>query len=150
MRRARSLLLAISTAALAATTGCGGAPDAITVTDAYVRLPAVPGSPAAAYFTVRGGDVADRLLSVQSEMVPRIELHASMMKAGAMTMAPLPGVDVPADEKVEFTPGGRHAMLFEVPAAIQPGTQVPLTFRFRSGAMAGAAARAIAPGVPAP
>lgn len=150
MRRTRPILLAISAAALGLATACGGPPDPITVTDAYVRLPAVAGSPAAAYFTVRGGDVADRLLSVQSEMVQRIELHASMMKAGAMTMTPLPGVDVPADAKVEFAPGGRHAMLFEVPVAVQPGTQVPLTFRFRSGAMAGAAAKAIAPGAPAP
>lgn len=129
---------------------CGDKPDVLSVEDAYVRLPAVPGNPAAAYFTMEGGDTADRLLSVTSDMVPRVELHASKMQGGTMTMTPLPGVDVPAGAEVAFAPAGNHVMLFGLPAAVKKGSEVPMTLRFQSGAVLGLAAKAIAAGDKAP
>ena len=142
--------LAAAGALLLMLSACGGKPATLAVEDAYVRLPAVPGNPAAAYFTIDGGATADRLVSVSSDMVPRIELHASTMHGGTMTMAPLAGVDIPAGGEVAFAPAGHHVMLFGLPAAVTKGSDVPLTLRFKSGAILGLAAKAIAAGDKAP
>lgn len=135
---------------LLALAACNDAPETVHVDDAYVRLPAVPGRPAAAYFTITGGDRPNHLVAIESEAVPRIELHDSMMAGGIMTMAPLAGVDVPAHGKVAFAPGGRHAMLFAMPAKLARGALLPLSFRFRSGAVVTVPARTLEAGEPAP
>lgn len=111
------------------------APAQLLVTDAVVRLGVVPGRPAAGYFTVNGGSRPDRLLSVASP-VARIEMHESMMVGGAMRMAAMKMVDVPAGTRVEFKPGGKHLMLFGLPATIKPDDELTLTFTFeKAGAV---------------
>ncbi|MGL1255118.1 hypothetical protein ACSTLX_25660, partial [Vibrio parahaemolyticus] len=50
--------------------GCGR-PSAIHADHAYVRLPAVAGRPAVAYFTIHGGPADTVLLSVTSPVVIR-------------------------------------------------------------------------------
>ncbi|SNS32457.1 hypothetical protein SAMN06295912_104138 [Sphingomonas laterariae] len=127
-----------------------GAAVAPVIADAWVRLSPVAGRPAAAYFTVRGGDAADRLIGVESAKVGRIELHEGGMKDGMMTMRAIDGVDVPADGEASFAPGGNHAMLFDVAADVGPGGELPLTFRFASGKSVEAMARTQAAGDAAP
>jgi copper(I)-binding protein len=122
----------------------------LAVQDAWVRLAAVPGRPGAAYFTLRGGDTADRLIAVESPKVATIELHQGGMEAGMMTMKPLSGADVPAGAETAFAPGGNHAMLFGVDPSIRPGSALPLAFRFRSGKTLAAEAKVLAAGDAAP
>lgn len=137
-------------ATLLALSACGGKSENVAVQDAYVRLPAVAGNPAAAYFEVRGGQTADRLVSVSSDMAARVELHASKMQGNVMTMAPVEGLDIPAGGTVALAPGGTHVMLFGLPVTTAKGAQIPFTLRFKSGAVVGLAAKAIAPGDKAP
>ena len=114
----------------AALAGCGG-PTQLDVEEAWVRLPAVPGRPAAAYFTVDGGPAPRTLYRVTADRALRAELHESMGGAGgAMSMRPLQSVAIPAGEEVAFAPGGRHVMLFDLDAAAKPGTTTMLTFVF--------------------
>jgi periplasmic copper chaperone A len=130
--RALAFLAAFSTLSLAS---C--APDPVlNVRDAWVRLPATPGNPGAAYFYVSGGPKTDRLMSVSSPVVIRTELHESMAgHSGMMTMKPIEGgVEVPAGGFVEFKPGGKHAMLYNINPGIQPPRTVPMVFTFASGA----------------
>ncbi|GGE96017.1 copper chaperone PCu(A)C [Sphingomonas prati] len=122
----------------------------VTVDDAYVRLPAVPGRPAAAYFRVSGGGLPDRLVGITATGAARAELHASGMHAGMATMTPLEDVDIPADGVVAFSPAGNHVMLFGLSQNVTPGTPVPLTLRFRSGTTLTTEARTIAAGDDAP
>jgi periplasmic copper chaperone A len=104
------------------------------VTDARVTLPAVAGRPGAAYFTLNGGEADNRLLQVTSPQVIRIELHESMMKGGMMSMAAIEGgVAVPAGTKVEFKPGGKHAMLFDIAPAVKAGSKIKLTLTYANG-----------------
>ena len=111
------------------------APAQLLVSDAIVRLSAVPGRPAAGYFTITGGARGDRLLSVASP-VARIEMHQTVMANGAMRMVPMNMVDVPAAARVEFKPGGKHLMLFGLPAATKPAAELTLTFTFeKAGAV---------------
>jgi copper(I)-binding protein len=121
-------------AVIAALPGChGNTSGARAVTQAWVRLPAVPDRPGAAYFTLNGAGKADRLVAIKSALVQRIELHEGGMAGGMMTMRPLTGIDIPAEGTVEFKPGGNHAMLFGVDKAIEPGTAIPMRFLFASG-----------------
>ena len=111
------------------------APAQLLVGDAVVRLAVVPGRPSDGYFTVNGGAKADRLLGVDSP-VARIEMHQSMMANGAMRMAALKMVDVPAGARVVFSPGGKHLMLFGLPAATKAGDELTLIFTFeKAGAV---------------
>lgn len=117
-----------------------------TVTGAWVRLPAVAGRPAAAYFTLTGAHKDDRLLHIDSAVVNKIELHEEAMDGGMMTMRQMADVPLPKGATVAFTPGGKHAMMFGVDARITPGTAIPLLFSFQSGAKIEVEAKTVAAG----
>jgi len=120
-------------AIIAATlTGCGATPQ-LTVGDAWMRLGAVKGRPAAAYFTVHGGPRPATLIAVTSDVAVRAEMHRSMSAGGMASMAPLARVEIPAGADVTFAPGGRHVMLFNVNPGIKPGSTMTLTFTFANG-----------------
>ncbi len=95
----------------------------VKVEGARIALPAVKGRPGAGYFTIES-DVATRLADVTSPRVQRIELHESM----AAGMGPLRDKAIAAGQKLDFAPGGRHAMLFGIDPALKAGDHVPLTF----------------------
>ena len=111
------------------------APDPVLrVVDARVRLAATPKNPAAGYFTVVGGPKADRLLDVSSPVVIRTELHESMKMGAMMSMKPIEGgIEIPTGGVVEFKPGGKHAMMFNVNPGIVPPRTLPMIFVFASG-----------------
>lgn len=121
------------------------------VNEAWVRLPAVSGQPAAAYFTVHGGRSAKTLVKMESALAAKTEMHQNMRGMQGMTsMAPLDHVDVPAGGTVLFKPGGNHAMLFGLDPAIKPGTAIPIRFGFSDGTTAEAEAKTVAAGGDAP
>jgi periplasmic copper chaperone A len=125
------LLPALASALLLSS--CG--PSSIEgVANAEVRLPAAPGRPGVGYFSVTGGAKDSQLMSVSSPKIVRIELHESMQMGGTMQMKPLDsGVSILAGTTVKFSPGGRHAMLFDINPAVKPGAKVPLTFAYADG-----------------
>ncbi len=124
---------------------CNTQPASLAVEDATVRLPAVPGNPGAAYFTIKGGQKAETLISVTSPVVIRTEMHDSVMKNGVMTMTPIEGgIEVPAGGTLSFAPRGKHVMLYDV----KPGAQdsVTLNFTFASGTTLTAPAKVLKAG----
>lgn len=142
---------AMLVAGLLVLAGCNGHDAQPKVTHAWVRLPAVTGGPAAAYFTMAGGASAERLIKIESTLARRTEMHESMQGPGGMErMAPLMAVDLPRHATVRFEPGGRHAMLFGLDPAIAPGTAVPLRFGFASGHTAEAEAKTVPAGADTP
>lgn len=116
------------------------------VDDAWVRLPAVPGRPAAAYLTVHGGAAPTAVIAVKTTSADRAELHESM----ANGMRPIAFVPVPAHGTVRFAPGGRHVMLFDVDPSVRPGGTVVLYVTLRGSRLVAASAKVVAPGDPAP
>jgi len=127
---------ALSAILLAATTmlaGCNQQEDSLRVDEGWVRLAAAPGRPAAAYFTIHGGDADTRLLSVTTDVAIRSEMHDTTNEGGVMKMAPIDGLDVPADSTIKFAPGGKHLMLFDLNPGIQPNKYVGLVFTFANG-----------------
>lgn len=135
---------------LAALAGC--APEKqLYVDDAWVRLPAVAGRPAAAYFTVHGGPTDSTLVAVTGNTAIRSEMHETRRAAnGAMTMAPISAVPIPALKDVPFTPGGKHVMLFNVNPVVKPGGAMTLTFTFADATRIEYNAKVVAAGDPAP
>ena len=123
---------AAALAALFLLSACGGEPaaPAVAVEKAWLRLPAVEGQPAAAYFQMEasGGDAV--LTGLASPAAQRIELHESVTAGGVVKMVPLTRVPVAAGETVTFEPGGKHAMLFGLGPDVKPGETVTLRLNF--------------------
>lgn len=119
-------------AAALAVAGCGQEKQ-LYVSGGWVNLPAVSTNPGAAYFTVHGGPNDDKLLRVSTEITLKTEMHESMKHDGAMTMAPLESVDIPAGGTVTFAPGGKHVMLIGIQRQIKRGDTLRLDFTFASG-----------------
>jgi len=114
-------------------TGALGQGRAPVVSDAWVRLPAAAGRPAAGYMVITGGAEPDALVSARSLAASRIEVHTMAMDSGVMRMRMVPEIAVPAGTRVEFRPGGNHLMLFGLDERLKPGDRVPVTLGFRSG-----------------
>jgi len=122
-----------------------------SVANAWVRLPAVAGQPAAAYFVMLGGRHDTRLVRIESALAAKTEMHASMAGMGGMsTMAPLGHIDVKARATIQFKPGANHAMLIGLDPVVKPGTAVPLRFGFADGTTTEAEAKTVGAGEDAP
>ncbi|MBN8809545.1 MAG: copper chaperone PCu(A)C [Sphingomonas sp.] len=116
------------------------------VDHAWVRLAAVPGNPAAAYFTLHGGAKDETLTGVSTPDAAGADMHESTTQAGMASMAPLKLVALRAGGTVAFAPGGRHVMLYRLnPAVLASGT-VPLTLTFASGRTLTTRARVVGAG----
>ncbi len=127
-----------------------GQPAQIFVDKGYVRLPAVPGNPGVAYFTLHGGTDDTRLLSVTAPSVIKSELHESMSSGQMATMSPIKDVPLPAKAKITFAPAGKHVMLFDINKSIKPGDTMKLIFTFANNLKIEYDAPVIAAGDPAP
>jgi len=122
-------------AALLALAGCGDAEPAPAPTPAAtVRLPAVPGRPAAGYFELRISGDRGALLSVTSPQAGRVELHETMTEGNMTSMRPLDRIAVREGEILSFRPGGRHLMLFELQRDLAAGGRIDLVLHFERGA----------------
>lgn len=120
-------------AALLLIQGCAK-PPVETVENAWVRLPAVAGRPASAYFTLKGGAVDARLLEISSPQALRVEMHQTTMEKGMMQMGPIEGgVAIAAGASVAFAPGGKHAMLFDLNPKVEPGDTIKLVLSYADG-----------------
>lgn len=121
----------VAIAMAAALSGCEKAE--LAASDAWVRLPAVSGRPGAAYLTIRGGAEATSLLRVSTPAAIRTEIHEMKHEGGMMTMAPLKDVSVPAGERVDLKPGGKHVMLYDMAPGVRAGGTIPLRLSFANG-----------------
>lgn len=108
-------------------------PAELGASDAWVRLPAVQGRPAAAYFTVKGGAQATSLVAVSSPAAIRAEIHEMKQAGDMMTMAPVKDVAVPAGGRVEFKPGGKHVMFYDLAPEVRAGGTMKLRLAFADG-----------------
>jgi copper(I)-binding protein len=144
----KKLPLMIVAAALAATPAA--AAD-LKLSDAWVRLPAVQGRPAAAYFMITGGATPQTVTGISSPSAARAELHESRQVGGLMKMAPLPRLAVAKGQMVMFQPGGKHVMLFGLDPKVKAGGTVRLDLKLADGSTASVDAKAVsaADGAPA-
>ncbi len=126
--------MAMATAAATAMlAGCSD-PAELAVDSARIRLPAVPGRPGVAYFTIHGGPQPATLINVSSGWAVRADMHETMAgPGGMMAMKPLDRVAIPANGTVAFAPSGRHVMVYGINPAVHAGDTMTFTFTFADG-----------------
>lgn len=92
----------------------------------------LPGQPVGGGFvTIKNGGADDRLVSAESPVAGRVELHEMAMVNDVMKMRQLnEGIPVPAGQTVELKPGGLHMMFFEVKQPFVEGGSVPVKLTF--------------------
>lgn len=127
------LLLAPWWAALFVT-GLAQAAETVEVNDAWIRE-APPGAAVlAAYLTIEnGGDAERTLVAADSPDFGRIEIHATRIKGGMASMAPLKGLKIAAHGRQTLAPGGTHLMLMQPRRELRAGDRVKLTLGFDGG-----------------
>jgi copper(I)-binding protein len=104
----------------------------VSVSGAWFR--ALPSNlPAGGYFALHNGGPDVKLTGARSPACGMLMLHKSTEAAGMSSMAMVESVDAPAGGTVVFSPGGYHLMCTDPTAAMTPGAQVPVTFKFSDG-----------------
>ena len=87
----------------------------LSVDMASIRAP-IPGHSMTAAFLVinNAGKESCKLISAVSTFAEKIEFHTHQHINGMMKMRPVESVEVAANSRLEFKPGGLHLMLFGV------------------------------------
>ncbi len=104
----------------------------LRIEDPWVRATPPGAGVTGGFMTVRNtGAKDDRLVSVTSPAVGRVEIHEMRHEDGMMRMRRLEaGVPVKAGAKLELAPGGYHLMLFGPKQPFVEGDVVVATARF--------------------
>ena len=107
--------------------------DGMVVAEAWVR-PAAKGQMSAVYAAICNlGVTDDALIGASSEAAEAVELHASAKSAvGVASMTALPRLAAPAGGNAALKPGGAHLMLIGLKDAIEPGSEISITFEFEN------------------
>lgn len=109
----------------------------IEVADAFSR-PAAQGANGAGFFALTNRNSGpDRLMSVESPIAGRIEIHETSTRGGVMRMEELKqGVSLKAGETVVFKPGGKHVMFIGLNQPLEVGGKIPATLVFEKAGRA--------------
>lgn len=69
---------------------------------------------------------------VHSPRVSAIEVHRHLYEDGMMRMREIKHLTIDPHQRLDFTPGGYHLMLFGLDARFEEGQEVPITFEFEN------------------
>jgi copper(I)-binding protein len=138
-------------AAFAALAGCSPeGQSSRSVSNAWIRLPAVAGRPAAGYATISATPDHRALVSVTSPSAGRIEIHETITHGTMAGMRKLDRIDMVKEREVAFAPGGRHLMLFDLDPALKAGSKADLVFHYENGGTSTLPARIVGAGDESP
>ncbi|MEO8137944.1 MAG: copper chaperone PCu(A)C [Betaproteobacteria bacterium] len=98
----------------------------VKVENAWVRG-AVPGQLATGAFVDLTSARDATLVKVESPVAAVVEVHASEMKDGMMTMRAAAPLKLPAGKQVRLAPGGNHIMLMDLKQPVKNGESVPIS-----------------------
>lgn len=120
--------------ALALTTGIQAA-DTLQLSNAWVRATPPNASVAGAFLEIRNaGKQSDLLLSAETDIAERVEIHEMKMAGDVMQMREVPeGLAIPAGKSLSLKPGGFHLMLIAPKRPLTEGERVEITLRFAKG-----------------
>jgi periplasmic copper chaperone A len=103
---------------------------------------------AGGYFTVANkGDSPDRLLSAESPLAERVEIHAIKVVGANIRMRPLEkGLTFHPGTTIDLKPRGYHLLMTGLKSALVPGSKVPVTLTFEKAGVVAAELSVEAPG----
>ena len=107
--------------------------DGIMVHDAYARSSGKSAKSGAAFMVLMNqGDSDDRLISAQSDIAKRVEMHTHKENAdGVMQMIHVEdGFVIPAGGQHELARGGDHVMFMGLTAPLEQGDTISVTLTF--------------------
>ena len=137
----KSILSAVILATAPLTlTACGEAAEApaapedenaiagVEVTDARLVLPPVSGNPGAVYFNLaNNGERSVTFRNAEVANAARAEMHETVMQGDQMVMGEGHPFTVQPGDSVEFAPGGRHVMAFDLATDVAEGSTTEVT-----------------------
>jgi len=131
----KPVALLASLALLVVLAGCSGGSGAgvgLTVTDAWVRLPAGSSTTTAAYLVIKnGGTTADALTGASSNAAGMVSVHQTGMdSSGMMGMTPVDRIEIAPGATVTLEQGGYHIMLEGLTRTLAVGQKIELTLTF--------------------
>lgn len=106
-----------------------GQPAEVAVTDAWAR-DSVGRTASAAVFMTISSPGADRLIGASSPVARKTDLMTMEMTGGAMNMAYLDAIDIPAGVPVSLDPSGLHVWLEDLHQPLKAGQTFPLVLEF--------------------
>jgi copper(I)-binding protein len=110
--------------------------DGIVVDDPWGRSSPEVASNGAFYMTLKGTDVADRLVSADASVCGTTELHQTIMADGVMKMQHAEGgIEIPAGGEAVLEPGGYHVMCIDKDVEFKVGDIIPVTLTFETAEM---------------
>lgn len=112
----------------------GDSGEVLRISDAWVRE-AYPGAKTnAGYMTLtNSGKQEVTLVKVQSAEFGDIEVHEMTTIDGLMEMKRIAKMTIPANGKIELSPGGKHLMMIDPQAHFSTGEKIDMTLTFQSG-----------------
>jgi copper(I)-binding protein len=110
--------------------GAAWASDAPVVTDAWARATPPGTTVGAAYMTIQGGKVADRLVDASSDRAAMVHLHSVEETGGVAKMRAIDAVEIPAGQRVALAPKSTHVMLMGLDGPLVAGQTFVVTLRF--------------------
>jgi copper(I)-binding protein len=103
----------------------------IQVRHPWSRATAPGAKVAAGYMEIRNnGQQADRLVSAESPVASRVELHVTRQDGDVMRMQQVKAYDIPARARFELRPSGPHLMLVDIARPLKKGERFPVKLRF--------------------
>lgn len=106
----------------------------LTIGHPWVRPTAEGQDNGAVYLSIMDdGKGADKLVSAESPVAAKTELHETVEQGGVAKMVPVKGIEVNPGSVVELHPGGYHVMLIGLKHRLEEGQMVPLTLNFENG-----------------
>ncbi len=113
--------------------------SACRVTDAEIKItgawarPGFAGENSAVYLEITSLEADDYLIQVETASASVTELHRSVKKDdGTIGMHHQIQIELPANQPVEFSPGGLHIMLMGLSADLMSGDELKLTLVFKN------------------
>jgi copper(I)-binding protein len=92
---------------------------------------ALTGGTGAVYLTIKNsGDLADRLIKVETSATKAAEIHQDSQANGMLQMTQVNAIDVRAHGQVALAPGGLHIMLVGLNQALTAGQTITLKLTF--------------------
>lgn len=129
---AASLSTVLLSTVLWSASALAGDANGVTLQNGYVRLPP-PGSPAAAYFTLRNTGIPRALVAADCDCAGMTMIHESVEQDGMVRMRHVDAAPLPAGGELVLKPGGLHVMLMRLAKPLQAGDQIALQLRFADG-----------------
>lgn len=102
----------------------------VSVQGAWARSTVAGQDSTGAYMTLTAREPLT-LLGAETPAAGIVEIHEMKMEGEVMKMRAADTLPLAAGQPLKLAPGGYHFMLMDLKAPFKPGSQVPMTLRFR-------------------